>query len=75
MGDTHVGDVTSGLVMLAAIATTFTTYAYYRDDALATQYESDQMALEQTASALMSLRLSEQALAEQASSTLKEKTE
>lgn len=71
MEDTHIGGVASGLVMLAAIATTFTTYAYYKDDILATQYESDQAALEQTASALMSLRLSLQAAAELATSTLK----
>lgn len=67
--DLHIGGVTSALVMLAAIATTFTTYAYYKDDVLASQYESDQVALEQTASALVSLRLKEAALATPTSTT------
>lgn len=59
----HLGSVASGLVMLAAIATTFTTYTYYKDDVVATQYEDAQASLEQTASALMSLRLQEEAMA------------
>lgn len=60
--DSHMGGVASALVMLAAIATTFSTYTYYKDDQLATQYENDQVTLEQTASALMSLRLEEEAM-------------
>jgi hypothetical protein len=68
--DTHVGEVASALVMLAAIATTFTTYAAYKDEVLATQYENNQATLENTASALVSLRLAEQAaLAAQATTT------
>ena len=59
--DQHIGGVASALVMLAAIATTFTTYTYYNDDKLATDYEQDQSALEETASALVSLRLQEEA--------------
>lgn len=68
-GDSHVGEIASALVMLAAIATTFTTYASYKDEVLATQYEADQISLEQTANALMSLRLEEEALAQQATTT------
>jgi hypothetical protein len=62
--EVKIGEMASALVMLAAIATTFTTYVYYKDDVLATQYEADQASLEQTASALLSLRLSEEALAQ-----------
>lgn len=54
--DQHVGGIASALVMLAAVATTFTTYSYYSDNKVAEQYESDNIALEQTASALVSLR-------------------
>ena len=67
--DLHVGEIASALVMLAAIATTFTTYAAYKDEVLAGQYEADQTSLEQTANALMALRLEEAALATQATTT------
>ena len=67
--DSHVGEIASALVMLAAIATTFTTYAAYKDEVLAGQYESDQTSLEQTANALMALRLEEAALATEATTT------
>jgi hypothetical protein len=71
--DAHVGGIASALVMLAAVATTFTTYGIYKDEDLAGKYESDQVALEQTASALMSLRLEEEAMvaveADEASTT------
>ena len=71
--DSHVGEIASALVMLAAIATTFTTYAAYKDEVLAGQYEADQTSLEQTANALMSLRLEEEAaLATQATTTEEE---
>jgi len=58
----HVGGSASALVLLAAIATTFITYEAYKDDKLATLYEEDQVAMEYTASALVALRLEEQAL-------------
>lgn len=67
--DSHIGGFASALVMLAAIATTFVTYSYYKDDELATRYENDQITLEQTASALVSLRLQEEVLATQGTST------
>jgi len=73
--DTPVGEVASAIVMLAAIATTFTTYASYKDEVLATQYEADQASLEQTASALMSLRLEEEAMMAAEPATSTEKTE
>ena len=73
--DSHVGEIASALVMLAAIATTFTTYAAYKDEVLAGQYESDQTSLEQTANALMALRLEEAALATEATTTEETKEE
>lgn len=75
--DLHVGGVASTLVMLAAIATAFSTYSFYKEDEVATKYESDQVALEQTASALVSLRLQEQKMLslESASTTDKESKE
>jgi len=67
--DSHMGGFASALVMLAAIATTFVTYGYYKDDELASRYENDQAVLEQTASALVSLRLQEEVLMTQSTST------
>ena len=64
-----MGGFASALVMLAAIATTFVTYGYYKDDELASRYENDQAVLEQTASALVSLRLQEEVLMTQSTST------
>ncbi|HEY4516234.1 MAG TPA: hypothetical protein VJH67_03560 [Candidatus Paceibacterota bacterium] len=71
--DTHVGGFASALVMLAAIGSTFLTYGYYKDDELANQYEADQVSLENTASALVALRIQEEAMIESASTTTKEK--
>lgn len=72
--DSHVGGVAGALVLLAAVATTFTTYTYYNDDVLATQYEGDGAALEQTASALMSLRLEEEAMQQMEAASSTEET-
>ena len=54
--DKNVSGLVAGVVMLAAVFTTYTTYSSYQDDKLAAGYESDEVALDQTASALVSLR-------------------
>ena len=55
--ETHINPAVSALVMLAAIFTTYSTYNAYNDEKVALSYENDQVVLEQTASALASLRV------------------
>lgn len=61
MQEQNVGPVLSTIVILAAIAITFTTYGYYNDTVVAKKYESAQASMDQAASALMSFRLDNQA--------------
>ena len=53
----HINGGVSALVMLAAIASTLSVYSTYKDEQVAVQYEDSQASMEQTASALVSLRL------------------
>ena len=55
--DTHINGAVSALVMLAAIASTFNVYSFYSDDKVASNYEEEQVSLDQTASALLALKL------------------
>jgi hypothetical protein len=75
VGDKHVHGAVAGVVMLAAIFTTFTTYSYYQDDKLASVYEEEKASSEQVASVLVSLRLSKEAdVATTTATTTKETT-
>ena len=65
----HVNSVVAGLVMLAAVFTTYNTYSSYQEDKMAYTYEADHVALEQTASALVSLRLMQETVAPEATTT------
>ena len=67
--DKNVSGLVAGVVMLAAVFTTYTTYSFYQDDKLAAGYESDEVALDQTASALMSLRAMSAVVEEPATTT------
>lgn len=55
--EAHINPAVSALVMLAAVAGTWGVYANYQDNQVAMEYEEAQSSLEQTASALISLRL------------------
>ena len=55
--DSQISGAVSALVMLAAIASTYNVYSFYKDDQLATQYEEVQSSLDSTASAFLSLRM------------------
>jgi hypothetical protein len=67
--DSHVNGAVAGIVMLAAIITTYSTYSAYQDDKLVTNYEAEQFDSEQVASVLMSLRLSQAELASTTATT------
>ena len=67
--EAHINPAVSALVMLAAIAGTWGVYSNYQDNQVAMEYAEAQTSLEQTASALVSLRLSTPAVAEVATST------
>lgn len=76
--EAHVSGAVSAIVMLAAIVTTYNVYSYYKDDAVAVEYEEAQTSMDNTASALMSLRLEKEALTAataQISTTTEEATE
>lgn len=65
----HISGGVSAIVMLAAIASTFSVYSIYKDEQVAMQYEETQSSLEQTASALVSLRLAGNAVIEEPTMT------
>ncbi len=55
-GEQHLNGAVSALVMLAAVAGTWTVYSAYQDNQVVAQYEEAESSLSQTASALVSLR-------------------
>lgn len=57
MNDHYVNGSVSALVMLAAIALTFTTYSSYRDTVATEELERATAGMEQTATAMLSYRL------------------
>lgn len=67
--DQNINPAVSALVLLSVIATGFTTYAAYKDDQMVAQYEADQASFEQTASALVGLRIVQLEAVESASTT------
>ena len=52
----HINPSVSALVMLAAIIATYNIYSAYKDDQLASTYEDSQVAMDQTANAMLSLK-------------------
>ena len=68
--ETHINGAVSALVMLAAIAGTWTVYNDYKDEQLATEYGEIQSSMEQTASVLVSLRIAKEEAMANASSTV-----
>ena len=65
----HINGAVSALVMLAAIAGTWSVYADYKDNQVAIQYEDTQSSLEQTASALAAFRIAHASAMVEATST------
>ena len=72
--ETHVSPAISGLIMLAAIFTTYTTYSYYNEDKLVQNYEEDQASMEQAASVIVSLRAMKAASAATSTATTTKET-
>ena len=57
MNEKNVGPLASTLVMLAAIGTAFVSYSSYVEERSAISYGEEQAEFEQTANALVSLRM------------------
>ena len=67
--DAHISGGVSAIVMLAAIASTWNVYSFYKDDQIATSYEEVQTSLDNTASALLSLKMEKAIMTPLASTT------
>ncbi len=65
----HINGAVSAIVMLAAIVSTYNVYSYYKDDQVAADYEGVQTSLDNTASALLSLKAQKVALTSTIAST------